>query len=150
MGRMTVSTSGPRISLTRLYWVGPITVATSVLAVSMIQLIALHTLRPLPRFSESVLTSREPPIVTAVLVSMGVLVFAVCVRVAADPMRTYHRIAFGALLLSFVPNVAAAVLLRPAADWPSMIALMMMHVTAWVITVTMLTRMTIGRGNAAV
>src|SRR5262245_35907001 len=131
-----------RISLARLCWVGPITVATSVLAVSIVQLIVVRILTPLPRFSEAVLSSREPAIVTAVLVSAAVLVFAACVRLAADPVRTYRRIAFGALLISCVPNVAIAILLRPAADWPSMIALMAMHVAAWAVTVTMLTRMT--------
>jgi hypothetical protein len=133
------------IRLTRLCWVGPGTVAASVVAVAAIQLIAVRILSPLPRFSEAVLTSAEPVIVTAVLVSVAVLVFALCVRWADDPLSTFCRIAFGTLLLSFLPNVAAAVLLRPATTWPSMIALMVMHVVAWAVTVTMLTRLTLVR-----
>ena len=104
----------------------------SVLAVSAVQVIAVHVLSPLPRFSEAVLTSREPMIVTAVLVSAAVVVFAACVHLAADPLRTLHRqIALGTLFISLLPNVVAALLLKPAADWPSMIALILMHVTAW-------------------
>ena len=145
---MTGPVSAQRIIATRLYWVGPATVATSVLAVTAVQLIAVHILAPLPRFSERVLTSAEPQVVTAVLVSTAVLVFAVCVHLAGDPVRTYRQIALGALLISFVPNLAAGLLLRPAADWPSMIALMVMHVTAWAVTVPMLTRLTLVRGDA--
>jgi hypothetical protein len=110
-------------------------------------LIAVHILAPLPRFSERVLTSAEPQVVTAVLVSTAVLVFAVCVHLADDPVRTYRQISLGALLISFVPNLAAGLLLRPAADWPSMFALMVMHVTAWAVTVPMLTRLTLVGGN---
>jgi hypothetical protein len=131
------------VSLVRLYWVGPLGIATSVLAVLTVQFIAVKALSPLPRFSQAVLASHEPAIVTAVLVSGAVLVFAGCVRLAADPVRTYRRIALGALLLSFVPNVAAALFMGPAVDWPSMIALMSMHVIAWVITVWMLTTLTV-------
>ena len=32
--------------------------------------------------------------------------------------------------------------MRPAVDWPSMMVLMVMHVTAWAVTVSMLTRLT--------
>ena len=145
---MTGPVSAQRISATRLYWVGPATVATSVLAVTAVQSIAVDILAPLPRFSERVLTSAEPQVVTAVLVSTAVLVFVVCVHLAGDPVRTYRQISLGALLISFVPNLAAGLLLRPAADWPSMIALMVMHVTAWAVTVPMLTRLTVVRGNA--
>lgn len=136
---MDLSLAGTRDRLRRLYWVGPAAVATSVLAVSTVQAVAVQLLSPLPRFSEAILTSNEPPIVTAILVSAAVVVFAVCVHLAADPLRRYRQIALGALLISFVPNVLAALLLKPAADWPSMIALMVMHVTAWAVTVTMLT-----------
>ena len=132
-----------RVSLTRLYWVGPLSITTSVLAVLTVQLIVVKVLSPLPRFSQAVLASTEPAIVTAVLVSGAVLVFVMCVHLAADPLRTYRQIAVGVLLLSFVPNVAAALLMRPAVDWTSMIALMSMHVVAWAVTVSMLTTLTV-------
>ena len=132
-----------RVSVTRLYWVGPLSITTSVLAVLTVQWIAVTVLSPLPRFSQAVLASTEPAMVTAVLVSGAVLVFAMCVHLAADPLHTYRQIAVGVLLLSFVPNVAAALFMRPAVDWPSMIALMLMHVVAWAITVSMLIRLTV-------
>jgi hypothetical protein len=61
-----------------------------------------------------------------------------CVRLVVDPMRTFRQIALVALLLSFVPNIAAGFLMRPAVDWPSMLALMSMHVVAWAAIVGML------------
>jgi hypothetical protein len=132
-----------RVSLRRLYWVGPLSIATSVLAVLAVQLIAVKALSPLPRFSQAVLASTEPAVVTAVLVSGAVLVFAMCAHLAVDPLRTYRQIAVAVLLLSFLPNVAVALFLRPAVDWPSMIALMSMHVVAWAVTVWMLTSLTV-------
>jgi hypothetical protein len=129
------------VSMARLAWVGPLSVATAVLAVLAVQAIAIRALSPLPRFSQAVLSSTEPAIVTAILVSAGVLVFAVCVGWVADPMRRYRQIALTTLFVSFVPNVAAGFLMRPAVDWPSMMALMSMHVVAWAVTVPMLTRL---------
>jgi hypothetical protein len=46
--------------------------------------------------------------------------------------------------------VAAALFLGPAAGWPSMIALMTMHVVAWAVTVSMLTRLTVVEGRRRV
>jgi hypothetical protein len=47
------------------------------------------------------------------------------------------------LAVSFVPNVAAA--LSWGKDrWPPVIALAVMHVVAWAVTVEMLTRLTAG------
>jgi hypothetical protein len=135
------------VKVARLYWVGPLSVATSVLAVLAVQFIATRILSPLPRFSQAVMSSTEPAIVTATLVSAAVLVFALTVRWATDPLRKYRQIARGALLVSFVPNVAAGLLMRPAVDWPSMMALMAMHVVAWAVTVSMLTRLATVEGD---
>ena len=131
-----------RVRLTRLAWVGPLSVATAVLAVLAIQAIAIRAISPLPRFSHAILSSTEPAILTAILGSAAVAVFALCVRWAVDPLRKYRQLAIAALLVSFLPNIAAGLLMRPAVDWPSMMVLMVMHVAAWAVTVSMLTRLT--------
>ena len=66
----------------------------------------------------------------------------IAANVAEHPLRAFGRVAPGALILSFVPNavVASAV---PGADWPSMLALAVLHVVAWGVTITMLTRLTV-------
>ena len=55
------------------------------------------------------------------------------------PIRTYKIIAAVVLILSFVPDIA---IVRVGVPWPLAIVLMVMHVVAWAVTVTMLTRLT--------
>jgi hypothetical protein len=128
----------------RLLWVGPVTIVTAVVAVRIVQQVGVAVLSPLPQFSQSVLASREPVGVTAVLVSAAVMTFAVLARVSDSPVTTFRRLALVVLLLSFVPNVAVA-LLVPQAGWPGMLALMGLHVVAWGVTIVMLTRLSVDR-----
>lgn len=146
---MNAMAASPGIDLRRLYWVGPATVVASVLAVLILQKITLATLRPLPRFSEAVLKSDEPVAVTAILVSAAVLTFAIVAVLCESPLRTFVRLAFLVLLVSFTPNVALALSRNSGVDWPSMIALMVMHVVAWAVTVSMLTRLVVSRVPAS-
>ena len=126
------------VTLHRLVWVGPATVAAAVLAVLVVQKISLAMLGPLPRFSAAVLESNEPAIVTTVLVAAAVVVFAALGNASMSPVRTFKRLALVVLLVSFIPNVTMAL---SGAGWPPMLALMAMHVAAWSVTVTMLTRL---------
>jgi membrane-associated HD superfamily phosphohydrolase len=112
-----------------------------VLAVLIVQRVSLAILGPIPRFSAAVLESNEPAIVTTVLVAAAVVLFAALGNASMTPVRTFKRLALVVLLVSFVPNVAMAV---SGAGWPPMIALMAMHVAAWAVTVTMLTRLSVG------
>ena len=70
------------------------------------------------------------------------LVFALVGRFTKRPLRTYQVIAFIGLLLSFFLDGLHASALLPGADLPNAIALIVMHVIAWPITVLMLTRLT--------
>jgi hypothetical protein len=97
------------------------------MAVAGLQRLTLATLPPMPQFATAVLSSREPGVLTAVLVSGGVFVFAICICVAAELVRLYRRIALGVLLLSAVPNVAGAVLMPAVLDWRSSAVLLLMH-----------------------
>lgn len=133
------------VNLHRLFWVGPATVASAVVAVLTVQRISLATLGPIPRFSGALLKSNEPAIVTGILVSAAVLAFAVVGNTSTSPVRTFKRLALIVLLVSFIPNVAMAV---SGAGWSPMIVLMTMHVLAWAVTVTMLTRLSV-RGRMA-
>ena len=144
MSTMTRSAGG-RIDVRRLYWVGPSTVAASVLAVWIVQQISLAILPPLPQFSGSVLNSNEPALATAILVSGAVLTFPIVVDWSLTPLRSFRRLAFGVLVLSCVPNVIGP-LTGGGAD-KGKLALMMLHVVAWAVTVTMLTRLTVTPGE---
>ena len=59
---------------------------------------------------------------------------------AANPARTFNRIALATLLLSLVPDVALGLSSVTWASWQLAITFMVMHVVAWAVTVTMLTR----------
>ena len=130
----------------RLLWVGPVTIVTAAVAVRIVQQVGVAVLSPLPQFSQSVLVSREPVGVTAVLVSAAVMTFAVLSRVSDSPVATFRRLALIVLMLSFVPNVAVA-LLVPQAGWPGMVALMGLHVVAWGVTIVMLMQLSVDRAR---
>ena len=126
------------INLRRLWVVGPLTVLASIAAVLVVRITAVSILGP----SEFAPLDWEPPIVlTAVLVTAAVLVFAVVASLATTPLRTYHM-AFVILVLSLVPDFLLPGS-EPGATWPAVSALMVMHVAAWWVTVQMLTRLTV-------
>jgi hypothetical protein len=125
--------------LRRLFWLGPLTVALAVISVVAVQFVVVEVLHPLPRFSESLLHGTEPALATALFVVCGIGVFAATVRLAKNPVQVFRRIALVALLVSFIPNMVIAASGMRGADWPSMTALMFLHVVAWAVTVALLT-----------
>lgn len=129
------------IQLRRLLWVGPLAVVASVIGVLLIQIIAVAILKPDPL---PMSLNWGPPIVfTVVLVSAAVIVFALVTRFIKNPIRTYQIIALVVLVVSFLPDVGYAGSSMPGASWPVAIALMIMHVVAWAICVSILTRLSV-------
>ena len=96
--------------------------------------------RPLPRFSGSVLNSSEPAIFTAVLVTCAIFAFALVVDMATDPLRIFRRLALGVLVVSCIPNLIGLAWGRVDIG---MLTLGFLHVVAWAVTVTLLTRLTL-------
>jgi hypothetical protein len=132
------------IDLRRLYWVGPSTVGAAVVAVMVCQRAAMALVPPLSltRFSSSILASNEPAFVTAVLVSGAVIIFPMFVEMASNPLRTFRRFSTAVMLVSCAPNLYAALARDAGVEW-GMLALMVMHVAAWAVTVPMLTGLTV-------
>lgn len=130
------------VVLRRLYWVGPATIAAAVGAVVIVQQASLLVLRDLPKFSGSILSSNEPAWATAVFVGGAVLVFPIVVDAASRPLRTFRRLAFGVLVASCMPNLIVGLGRRSGIEW-GMLALMLLHIVAWGVTVPMLTRLTV-------
>ncbi len=135
--------ANPSIQLKKLRWVGPLTVLASIMGVLIVRLIAVAILNPDP--APMVLGWVMPIIFTAVLCSGAVLVFALVVRFAKAPIRTYQIIAFVVLWLSFLPDIGFAQAPMPGANWTNAIALMVMHVVAWAITVSMLSKLSVAK-----
>jgi hypothetical protein len=129
------------IRIGRLLWLGPLTVLASIAGVLIVRIIAVFILRPDP--IPMSLGWISPVFFTFVLVAGAVLVFAIVARLTRNPIRTYQIIAFAALMLSFLPDVGFAQAPMPGANWPNAIALMIMHVVAWAVCVTMLSRLSV-------
>jgi hypothetical protein len=87
-----------------------------------------------------------PIILTLILCTGAVLVFALVGRFAKNPVRTYLMISSIFLAISFLPDIAAVSAPFPGAGWPYSITLMIMHIVAGFITVTMLIKLTVN-GN---
>ena len=128
------------IELRRLRSVGPLTVLASIAAVLVARIVAVSIMGPSQLLA---LLWAGAVVFTLVLVTAAGLVFAVVARASATSVRTYRRIAFVALLLSFIPDLLLPGSGAPGATWPAVSALMVMHMAAWWITVQMLTRLTV-------
>jgi hypothetical protein len=133
--------SASKIELRRLWWVGPLTILASILGVLIVRVIAVAILQPDP--TPMSLGWVMPVIFTFVLVTGAVLVFALVSRFAATPIRTYQIIAFVFLLISFLPDIGFARSPMPGANWPNALALMIMHIVAWGICVSMLSKLSL-------
>ncbi len=132
---------GKRISFRRLLWVGPLAVLASVIANVLVSITAVALVGISPEFEPLHLR----PVIgfTVVGVLGALLVFALVARFSRRPVRLFRRIALVVLLLSFMPDLS----LLNASPYAgttvqSVIALMLMHMAAWLISVSLLTTLT--------
>jgi hypothetical protein len=129
------------LRLKRLWWIGPLTILAAVFGVLIVRIAAVAILHPDPQPMS--LGWGAPIGFTVILVGGAVAVFALVARFAKNPLRTYQTISLVVLLLSLVPDLAYGGSSIPGASWPVAIALMIMHVVAWAVTVTMLTKLSL-------
>jgi len=134
-----MSNTASHIEFRRLLWVGLLTVIAAIAGVLVVRIIAVAVLHPDPLPMS--LSWALPAIFTAVLVTAAVVVFALVARFSRNAVRNYQIVAVVALLVSFVPDLAYPGSGMPGASWPTATALMIMHVVAWAICVTLLTRL---------
>ncbi len=131
------------IQMRKLWWVGPLTVLVAVIGVLIVRTIALAIL-PEP-YAPGLAMIAIPIVLTLVLCTGAVLVFALVGRFAKNPVRTYLMIASVFLVISFIPDLLVVSAPMPGAGWPYSITLMVMHVVAGFITVYMLIKLTVNR-----
>ena len=129
----------PVVQVRRLVWVGPLTIAASIVAVLIVRIVAVMVLQPAPTYAP--LGWFFPILDTAILVTFAVLVFGVMARALARPIRAFRITSVLVLLLSFLPILA--ITQEPmGGGWPEALVLTTMHIAAWAVTVTMLTTLT--------
>lgn len=128
------------IQLKKLWWVGPLTVLTAIIGVLIVRTIAMSIL-PEP-YAPGLAMIMLPIVLTLILCTGAVVVFALVGRFAKKPIRTYLIISSLFLVISFLPDIAVASAPFAGAGWPYSVTLMIMHVVAGFITVYMLIKLT--------
>jgi hypothetical protein len=124
--------AAPPLALGRLIWAGPATVLASLAAVHGARQVVLR----LPHIQVGSPALRPVPVTadTVILCSIAVIVFTLVGAFHDDGIHRFRWIAFGALLVSFLPLVHAG----PIADTPTAFGIGSMHVAAYVPCVTLL------------
>ena len=144
MAETTLSPASSHVPMGRLLRMGLVALVASVVANLIVRALLLAVLDISPAF---------PPFqvgAIAFFTALGAigatLVFALISRFAARPVRTFQIVALVVLILSIIPNIAAA--LNPAsAPFPfpgvtatAMLALMLLHLVAAAVIVPLLSR----------
>ena len=136
--------SASSIQFKKLWWAGPLTVLAAIIGVLIVRAIAIAIL-PAP-YAPGLAMLMLPIILTLILCTGAVLVFALVGRFAKNPVPAYLIVSSIFLVISFLPDLAAVSAPFPGAGWPYSITLMIMHVVAGFITVYMLIKLT-ANGN---
>jgi hypothetical protein len=135
--------SDERVDSRRVFWVGPLTLLASVIAVALIRRIAVSLLHPDPDFLP---LSPETPIVDTIFAgAAAVFVFFRMCTYNLNPIAEYRSLAWKVLAVSFLPDVAVGLRHSWGGGWPEAFALMFMHVAVWILCVTMLPGLTSAR-----
>lgn len=137
--------SASSIQLKKLWWAGPVTVLAAILGVLIVRAISMAIL-PAP-YAPGLAMIMLPIILTLVLCTGAVVLFALVGRFAKNPVKAFLIISSIFLVISFLPDIAAVSAPFPGAGWPYSITLMVMHVVAGFITVYMLLKLTVNRSQ---
>jgi hypothetical protein len=128
------------IQLKKLWWAGPLTVLAAIIGVLIVRVIAKAILPP--PYAPGLAMIMIPIVLTLILCTAAVIVFALVGRFTKNPVRTYIIISSVFLVISFLPDFGVVSAPFPGAGWPYSITLMIMHVVAGLITVYMLIKLT--------
>jgi hypothetical protein len=128
------------IQLKKLWWVGPLTVLAAIIGVLIVRMIAMAILQP--PYAPGLAMAVIPIVLTLVLCTGAVIVFALVASFAKNPVRTFIIISVVFLFISFIPDLMVPSMPLPGATWGYAITLMIMHVVAGFITVYMLIKLT--------
>ena len=130
------------IQLKKLWWVGPLTVFAAVVGVLIVRAIAVAILPP--PYAPGLAMIMVPIVLTVILCTCAVVVFALVGRFVKNPVRTYVIISVVFLLISFIPDLMVPSMgaAMPGANWGYAISLMIMHIVAGFITVYTLIKLT--------
>ena len=131
--------SKQRNAFGRLWWVGLLTVLAAVIVNASVALVAKALFSVAPTFIPLQVGS---VIAFTVIGAVGaVIVFALLLRWAKQPIRLFQRIAWIVLLVSLIPDLLLPFLgLFPGTTFAEVGALILMHVATGLICIGMLPR----------
>ena len=129
-------------SMRRLLWAGPLTAAL----VGAVNVIVREIAVVLGAIPADLFILQEPGVFisTFVQVLLGAVVFALIIKLAKQPVRTFRIVAVIALLLSLTNPIMVANGMMPigvAISTATMLSMMVMHVVAGVIAIFLLPRL---------
>jgi hypothetical protein len=129
-----------RVAIGRLWWVAPLTIIAAAAANLIVYAIAAALFAGPRQFSY--LTPLNIVVSTAIYLTIAAIIYAVIGRLSQRPIRVFRVVALIALLLSFATPLLATQF-TPPADAITVVVLLVMHVVAATITISMFT--TLGR-----
>ena len=138
-----------QVDKSKIWRAGLLAIALSVVA-NLVTFFMLGTLLAFPSPSEfPPLSAGAIGFMTAVFTFLAVIVFAIVVRLAKNPIRVYWIVATVAFIVSILPNIGAA--LNPeSAPFPFPVSsamgywvLILFHIIAYLITTIILTKRTL-------
>ncbi len=125
------------VAIDRLLWVGPLSIATSLVCVHAVRLIAIN-LMTLP--SATPLGWIAPTADTVILCGLAIVVFLMVAGFADDGRRSWQLVAFGALMVSFIPLLTVVGIGRERSTEIAA-TLACMHIAAYIPCVTLLPKL---------
>src|SRR4029079_2237749 len=112
----------PAVAIGRIVWAGPLTVMASLAAVHGVRQVVIR----LPSVRAESVAFRIVPVTvdTLLLCTIAVVIFGLVSAFHDHPVRRFRWIAFGALVVSFLPLVHAP----DVGDLPTVVGVAAMHV----------------------
>jgi len=138
---MSLANVQKEIDSSRIWLAGAVTIVLSIIG-NLILLWIANLLLTIPSEFDPLGPVRIS-IFTTVFVIGGIVVYAILAAKAEHPIRTYQRIAWIFLFVSFIPDIAMLFVdFMPGADLTAVIVLMLTHVVPGLICITVLPAMT--------
>ncbi len=142
MATTLINNSKENTSIRRLLWAGPLTAVLAGVTNIIVREIAVA----LDTIPSDLFILQEPGVFisTFIQVLLGAAVFALIIKLARQPVRTFRIVAVVALLLSLTNPIMAANGIMPIGatiSTSTMLSMMVMHIVAGAISIYLLPRL---------
>lgn len=138
---MNLTTEQKEVDSGRIWLAGAVTIVLSIIS-NLILLLAANALFTIPSEFDP-LGPLRISIFTTVFVIGGIVVYAIMATKAEHPIRTYQRVGWIFLIVSFIPDIAMLFVdFMPGANLTAVNVLMLTHVAPALLCIYLLPAMT--------